>query len=38
MYPFRKLCITLGSILKKGFYDFKFLSRTEAHTVVEDEM
>ena len=39
MYLFRKLCITLGSILKEGLYDLGFLSRSrfEAHTVVEDE-
>jgi hypothetical protein len=39
MYLFRKLCITLGSILKEGLYDCGFLSRSrfKAHAVVEDE-
>ena len=39
MYLFRKLCITLGSILKEGLYDRGFLSRSrlKAHAVVEDE-
>jgi hypothetical protein len=39
MYLFRKVCITLGSISKEGFYDLGFLSRSrfKAHTVVEDK-
>ena len=39
MYLFRKLCITLGSILKEGLYDRGFLSRSrlKAHAVGEDE-
>jgi hypothetical protein len=39
MYLVRKLCITLGSVLKEGLYDLGFLSRSrfKAHTVVEDE-
>ena len=39
MYLIRKLCLTLGSILKEGRYDRRFLSRSrfKAHTVMEDE-
>ena len=39
MYLIRKLCTTLGSISKEGFYDLGFLniSRFKAHTIVEDE-
>jgi hypothetical protein len=39
MYLIRKLCITLGSILKEGLYDRGFLSRSrlKAHAVVEDK-
>ena len=39
MYLFRKLCITLRSILKERLYDRGFLirSRLKAHAVVEDE-
>jgi hypothetical protein len=39
MYLFRKLCRTLGSILKEGLYNRGFLSRSrfKAHAVVEDE-
>ena len=39
MYLFRKLCITLGSLLKEGLCGLSFLSRTrfKAYTVVEDK-
>jgi hypothetical protein len=39
MHLIRKLCITLGSILKEGLHDRGFLSRArlKAHTVVENE-
>ena len=39
MYLFRKVCLTLSTILKESLYDLEFLirSRFKAHTVMEDE-
>jgi hypothetical protein len=39
MYPFRKLCITLASLSKKGLYDLGFFNRSrfKTHTIVENE-